>query len=209
VRSSYVYASTRANITLPPGLARTPGLPPPRVLLPAVMSRSGKEHDHGRDGSLDHLDRCALRQTTEESGATTCSRLAWLYEDRPPTDPAPRPPHRRQDPCEWTPGPGWRSHRAATSAGRPRSGGWELDNRAREGRLRGTGLGDTGALICGPKSGPACAGRASPRRARRGSRASGAAGAALINNYGQIRQRKRPLRPEAKSRHGLPGLRSV
>jgi hypothetical protein len=33
------------------------------------------------------------------------------------------------DPCEWVPGLGWRSHRAATPGGRPRRGACELDNR--------------------------------------------------------------------------------
>ena len=40
------------------------------------------------------------------------------------------------DPCERTPGPGWRSHRGATSAGRPGRGACELDNESRGRRRR-------------------------------------------------------------------------
>ena len=38
-------------------------------------------------------------------------------------------------PCEWVPGPGWRSHRKATPGGRPRCGACELDSRGRCARV--------------------------------------------------------------------------
>jgi len=45
-------------------------------------------------------------------------------------------PRRYRNPSEWSPGLGWRSHRAATPAGLPRCGGRELDNRERGRRTR-------------------------------------------------------------------------
>ena len=46
-----------------------------------------------------------------------------------PTTGLPRPSQQAPNPCEWLPGLGWRSHREATPAVRPRRGGRELANR--------------------------------------------------------------------------------
>ena len=87
--------------------------------------RRPRQRSGSRSRRRSHLSRRRRYEAAQASGRYRSPVPdAWPG----PTTGLPRPSSQAPNPCEWLPGLGWRSHREATPAGRPRRGGRELDN---------------------------------------------------------------------------------